>query len=174
MAASQTSQSTEIVVQSSKDLAKSADVLSDLERVLVSNERVEPTDDDADSIASEIIAQILAAESDDELAAMQGGNAIGWRELLGLPIELIGFRWRPSDYEEGASLYFVVFGRRLDDGSDVILTTGSRNIMAQLVNLAKRGRLTGTIVAAVEADKQTRRGFKPLWLTFPSGHANAS
>ena len=154
----------ELAVRSSTDLIAESDVLAELERVLVSNERVEPTSDDPDKMAAEIVAQILAAESDEELAAMQGGNAIGWRELLNVPVELHGFRWRPSDYEEGASLYFVVFGVRLDTGDSVVLTTGSRNIMAQLVNRARRGVLSGAVVKAVEADKATQRGFKPLWL----------
>lgn len=157
-------QTTDIAVRTSTDLVADADVLLELERVLVSNERVEPADDDPDKMAAEIVAQILAAESDEQLAAMQGGNAIGWRDLLDVPIELLGFRWRPSDYDEGASLYFVVFGTRLDTGEGVVLTTGSRNIMAQLVNRAKRGALSGAVVKATQAEKATQRGFHPLWL----------
>jgi len=164
MAKTQTEPGTTLAVRSSSDLAAGDEVLAELERVLVSNERVEPAEEDADKMASEIVAQILAAESDEELAAMQGGNTIGWRDLLGVPVELVGFRWRPSDYDEGASLYFVVFGVRLDTGEPVVLTTGSRNIMAQLVNRAKRGALSGAVVKATEPEKTTRAGFKPLWL----------
>lgn len=157
-------QSTDLAVRSSTDLASNDEVLADLERILVSNEKVEPATDDPDAMAAEIVAQILSAGSDDELDAISGGQAIGWRDLLGVPVELLGFRWRPSDYDEGSSLYFVVFGNRLDDGSGVVLTTGSRNIMAQLVNRAKRGVLSGAVVMAVEAEKPTARGFKPLHL----------
>lgn len=163
MAKAQTA-STELAVRSSNDLAAGGDILTELERVLITNEKVEPAEDDADAMAAEIVAQILSAESDDELALMQGGTAIGWREMLGVPVRLEGFRWRPSDFEEGSSLYFVVFGYRTDTGEAVILTTGSRNILAMLVNKAKRGVLSGSVVIATEADKVTRRGFRPLWL----------
>lgn len=155
--------STDIVVKSSSDLVTETDVLAELERVLITNETLAVSEDDPDAMAAEIVAQILAAESDEQLNAMQGG-AIGWRELLDIPVELHGFRWRPSDYDEGASLYFVVFAVRLDTGDPIVLTTGSRNIMAQLVNRAKRGALTGQVVKAVQAEKETRRGFRPLWL----------
>lgn len=157
--------STDLAVRSSSDLAAMPDVLAELERILITNERVEDvaSEDDADRIASEIIAQILAAGSDKELDMMQGG-AIGWRDLLGVPVELIGFRWRPSSFEDGSSLFFVVLGNRLDTGDPVILTTGARNVLAQLVNRAQRGTLTGAIVKLVEAPKATRNGFKPLWL----------
>lgn len=166
--------STELVVRSSNDLATNDDVLTELERVLITNEALPVQDDDPEAIAAEIVAQILAAQTDDELDAMQGGNAVGWRELLDVPVSLIGFRWRPSDYTEGASLYFVVFGTRLDNGDDVVLTTGGRNVMAQLVNRAKRGALTGAIVKLTEGD-ETKRGFKPLWLkTVDAGDARAA
>lgn len=166
MAKSQTS--TAVAVRSSNDLAAAGDpdgVLAELERVLITNEAMPASADDPDRMAAEIVAQILAADTDDELDAMQGGNAIGWRELLDVPIELLGFRWRPSDFDEGSSVYFVVFGRRLDDGENVVLTTGSRNILAQLVNYAKRGVLSGRVVRATQQEKATQRGFHPLWLT---------
>lgn len=155
---------TEIVVRSSTDLAEPGDVLAELERILVTNERVESIDDDPDKIAAEIVAAILAAENDEQLAAMMGGNAEGWRDLLEVPIQVEGFRWRPSDFELGASLYFVVFGTRLDTGDAIVLTTGSKNAMAQLVNKAKRGVLSGSVMKMHQAEKATARGFFPLWL----------
>lgn len=166
MAKTQTSPvpSTDLVVYNSADLAVNETILSELERVLITNERIDDTTspEDTERIANEIVAQILAAEDDRMLDLMQGG-AIGWRELQDVPIELVGFRWRPSTFEDGASLFFVVLGTRLDTGDPVILTTGGRNVLAQLVNKAKRGTLTGSIVKLVEG-KPTRAGFKPLWL----------
>lgn len=156
--------STALVVRSSAELATDADLLNELERILVTNDRVEAVDDDPDAIAAEIVKQILAAESDDELDAVAGGEAVGWGDLLDVPVELLGFRWRPSDFDEGSSVYFVVFANRLDTGAPVVLTTGSRNILAQLVNRAKRGALTGAVVSAVKAEKPTKRGFYPLRL----------
>lgn len=165
MARTQQTPGTSIAVRSSSDLATDADVLAEVKRVLITNERIPDAVEDPEAISAEIVAQILAAGSDKELATMQSG-AIGWRELLDIPVELIGFRWRPSSFEDGSSVFFVVAGNRLDTGEPVILTTGSRNVLAQLVNMAERGTITGAIVRLVEADKATRQGFKPLWLQF--------
>ena len=166
MAKTQTPPTTELALRSNTDLEAGGDLLAELERILVTNERIEAADveGDPEAMAAEIVAQILAAESDEQLAAAVGGNSVGWRDLLDVPVELHGFRWRPSDYEEGSSVFFVVFGTRLDDGEPVVLTTGSRNVLAQLVNKAKRGALSGSVVKCVQAEKPTQRGFKPLWL----------
>lgn len=142
--------------------------ISELERILLTDEMVEVVDDPAE-MSREIVAQLLGAESDEELESF--GNAIGWRDLQGVPMELHAFRWRPSDFagEGGASVYFVVEATRLDEGERVILTTGSRNVLAQLTNLAKRGRIPGAVRMLTKADKATRAGFYPLWLKTPPG-----
>jgi hypothetical protein len=114
----------------------------------------------------QIIAQLLNAETDDELENF--GNAIGWRELLEVPIEIRNFRWLPSTYDEGPAVFMVVQGTRLDTGESVVLTIGGANVMAQLANLAKRGRLVGAIRELTEGTK-TRQGFTPLWLRTPEG-----
>lgn len=146
--------------------------LAELERILLTDETVEVVDDPAE-MAKEIVAQLLGAESDEELESF--GQAIGWRDLQGVPVEIHNFRWRPSDFagEGGASVYFVVEGTRLDDGDRVVLTTGSRNVLAQLTNLAKRGRIPGAVRMMTKAEKATRGGFHPLWLATPPGYDNA-
>lgn len=120
------------------------------------------TDDPAE-ISREIVSQILDSETVEDVFSVVG-NATGWLELEGVPIEIDGFRWRPSDYEEGAPVYLIVTGTRLDTGEAVALTTGSLNVEAQLVALAKQGRLTGQRVALRQADKQTTKGFRPQHL----------
>jgi hypothetical protein len=163
---SQVIASTDVAIFRSGDLA----TLVDLERILVTGEAVETSEADADAMSTEIVRQLLAAETDEELE--QFGEAIGWRDLQGVPVELEGFSARPSEFDEGASVFFVVFGRRLDTGDRVVLTTGSLNIMAQLVNMAKRGTLTGAIREAVQSEKATKRGFYPLWLRTPATSAS--
>lgn len=168
-----------VVIRKSNDLAQ----LAELERILLNDEVVEVIDD-PEAMSKEIMAQLLGAETDAELESF--GNAIGWRELEGVPVEIRGFRWRPSDYEEGASVYFVVEGVALADvhvpatkttparevgaGQLVVLTTGSRNVLAQLTNLAKRGRIPGAIRMITKSERPTRGGFHPLWLATPPGH----
>jgi len=154
---------TEIVVRKSNDLAQ----LAELERILLTDEAVEVVDD-PDQMSKEIVAQLLGAETDEELENF--GNAQGWRDLEGVPMLIHNFRWRPSDFDEGSSIYFVVDGTRQDTGERQAITTGSRNVLAQLTNLAKRGRLPGAVRQITKAKKATRGGFFPLMLTTPEGH----
>lgn len=154
---------TEVAVFRSGDLSS----LDTLGGILTSGQQIEwdDTEDDGAEIARQIVAQILAADSNDEVLSLSDSEATGWGDLLGVPVELEGFSARPSTFEgEGPGIFMVVYGTRLDEGERVVLTTGSLNIMAQLVNMAKRGELTGSIVAAKRSEKQTRRGFYPLWL----------
>lgn len=163
------SASTEIAVRSSSELAS----LDELDSILLGGELNVEVVDDPELLSREIVAQLLAASSDAELESF--GDAVGWREFAvpksmagqGTPMELHGFRWRPSSYEEGAPVFFVVSATRLDTGDRVTLTTGSLNVLAQLSNMARRGTLVGAIRTLVEADKPTKRGFKPLWLITP-------
>lgn len=159
-------QSAAIAVRTTTDLASVDQWIGQLENILISNEPQEIQETDAEAMSSEIVRQLLAAESDEELESF--GNAQGWRDLLGVPIKIDGFSWRPSEFEgEGASIYFVVFGNRLDTGAKVVLTTGSRNIMAQLANMAKRRTLGGAVRIAEKADRPTKGGFYPLSLRTP-------
>lgn len=154
MAASQ-----EIAVRSSSDIA----ALDELHRLLLDPEaEVAEVSSDPDEAAREIIAQIMAAESDDETYSV--GSATGWRDLEGVPVEIRGFRWRASTFEEGGNVYVIVSAVLLDDGEMVTLTTGGRTVLAQLYSLAKRGKLPGEQVRLVKAKKATANGFYPLQL----------
>lgn len=151
-----------IAVRSSTDLAQ----ITELEEILLGGKVPDVVDDPAD-IAREIVAQLLSAESDEELESM--GAATGWRELEGVPMQLSGFHWRPSSFDEGAPVYFVVRATRLDTGDKIVLTTGSQNVLAQLANMAKRGTLAGAIRELHRAETPTANGFYPLWLRTPAG-----
>ena len=162
----QASPGTELAVYRSGDIA----TLTKLEEILLGTGDADAIDYEAPDpaeISREIVMQLLAAESDEELEAF--GGATGWRELLGVPMELHGFNLRPSAFEGegGPPVFFVVFANRLDSGDRVTLTTGSWNVLAQLTNLARRGTLAGSVWMLTEADKQTAAGYKPLWLKRP-------
>lgn len=154
--------SQEIAVRKSSDLA----AVTELEQILLGEKEVPEVVDDPAEISREIIAQLLAAESDEELE--QVGAATGWRDLAGVPVQIDNFRWRPSAFEEGAPVFFVVTGTRLDTGERVVLTTGSGNVLAQLANMAKRGTLAGAVRQVEIADTPTKSGFRPYWLRTPS------
>lgn len=153
-------------LRSSADLA----AITELEDALLTGELSAEVLSDPVEQQRQIIAQLLSAETDEELENF--GNAIGWRELMEVPIEIRNFRWLPSQYDEGPAVFMVVQGTRLDTGEPVVLTTGGANIMAQLANMAKRGTLIGAIRELVEGTK-TRQGFTPLWLRTPEGVAAA-
>ena len=160
MSTKQTDQSAELVptvVHSSTDLAQ----LTQFDQIILGLiEAPEDVQDDPGEIAKAIILQLLQATTDEEL---QLSSATGWRELQGVPVEINGFRWRKSDFEEGSPVYVIVNGMRLDTGEVLALTTGSGNILAQLSNLARRDQFP-TTWRLIEADKATKAGFKPLWL----------
>lgn len=155
------SQELAVPVRSSLDLVS----LNELAQLMRSNERVEVVDD-PEQIAREIFEQILGAESTEELN--QFGKAEGWRELEGVMVKLgADFKWRPSTYTEGAAVFLVVPGEKvMPEGQlePAILTTGSRNVIAQLMNLAARRVYKGALVELVRSEKPTKRGFYPLWL----------
>lgn len=153
------------VAKSSRDVA----ALDEFDELLLSGKRVELLDD-PETLQREILRQLLAASTDEEL---EPADPVGWRELVGVPIEIHSFTWRPSDYdEEGSSnLYVIVRGKNLLDGSSVTITTGARNVLAQLSNLARRGRFP-VVRAIKESDRATQRGFRPLWLYTPAGYAS--
>ena len=153
----------EIAVRDSSDV----EALQELKRILVSGvspDQVAPWEDPED-ISRDIVMQLLSAKTDAELEMM--GAAQGWRELEGVPVEINGFSWRPSRFEQGPGVFFVVRGVRLDTGEPVVLTTGSANVLAQLTNMAERGTLIGAVRKLVQAEKATQAGYHPLWLVTP-------
>lgn len=159
----------EIAVRSSSDLA----ALDEFDAILLGNREPVEVVDDPGEISREIIAQLLAAKSDDELQNF--GNAQGWRELENVPVVLKGFRWRPSSFDEGGPVYVVVQGFRTDTGEQVILTTGSGNVLAQLSNMARRAVEAGSSELSdapwmlVKSEKPTANGYRPLHLEKVTG-----
>lgn len=153
-----------LAVRRSTDVAQ----LDELDRILMGGDFETEIIDDPNIISRQIVAELLAAENDDDLEFV--GQAQGWQELEGIPIEIQGFRWRPSDFtpddptRPGNAIYLVVFGNRMDDGEAVVLTTGSLNVCAQLSNLARRGSIPGAVRMLARAEKPTRNNFYPLRL----------
>lgn len=160
-----------VPVRSSLDLAS----LNELAELLRSNERVVEVVDDPEQISRDIFEQILGARSAAELN--QVGQASGWRELEGVRMKLgADFRWRPSSYNEGANVFLVVPAEKIMPEGEleaVVLTTGSRNVIGQLMNLAARGVYRGAVVSLARKDTPTKRGFFPLFLTIHSEGGDA-
>lgn len=176
MSKAQVAEGTTMVVRRSDQLEASQ--LQELEDLLISGDRISEVVDDQSDVSAEIIRQILEAGSDDEVKGILGGSAIGWRKLENLPVRLINFSWRPSTFEEGSNVFFVVRATSEADGPEgvqqgdkLVLTTGSRNVLAQLVNMAKRGVLLNRVVAIKRSERPTKNGFHPLHLEVLEGYA---
>lgn len=140
---------------------------------------VEEIVEDPEQVQREIMTELLYAESDDEL--LNRTEAIGLRELArrfdrhhglaeqaGVALELHNFKWRRSEFEgQGLPIYFVISCTRLDTGERIVATTGSVNVIAQLVNMASRGTLAGAKVLPTENEKPSKSGNYPMWLVKP-------
>lgn len=165
MANQQTDTSNEIAVRSSSDLA----ALDEFDSILTGQTEPPEVVDDPDEISRQIIMQLLSAESEAELESF--GQTLGWRDAEGIPMQIQGFRWRPSSFDEGGPVFVIVNAFRLDTGEAVVLTTGSGNVLAQLSWLARHGKLPGAVRELVKAEKATTRGYYPLMLRTPAdGH----
>lgn len=133
--------------------------IMELEKALLGEGELPDVSQDPEEAGRDILMRILYAENDDE--AEQVNTAIGWAELAGIPIEIQGFKWLPSTIEgSGTSMYIVVFGYRMDEYEEVALTTSSKNVIAQILNYAKRDKLPCIRMLEV-ADKPTKRGYYP-------------
>lgn len=156
----------QIVVQST-DLA----AIGELERALLEGVAPVEVDRDPDDVSHEIIAQLLGATDDEQLERLE---AEGWSPgpdhagYLGVPMEIHGFVWRPSTFDEGQAVFLVVRTIDLRDGTPHVLTTGSGQVMAQLANLAKRDRLPAVRELAGTETKSQR---KVYWLKTPDALA---
>lgn len=159
------------VVFESTDLAvrdhRSPEGLGEVTRLLLTKERsTQEVVEDPEDISREILAQILSATTIEETERLE---AESWRELEGVPMEIRGFAWRPSSFEEGHSVFFVVRANDLSGETPrpCILTTGSGNVMAQLVSLARLDGLVGAVREIAHDD--TAAGFKVYYLRTPEG-----
>jgi hypothetical protein len=139
----------------------------ELRRILLGEQDAPPPEfvdeTDPDEMSRQILAQILASETVQDVFSVVG-EAHGWREYADVPVELHGFRWRPSDKYEASKFFLIVFATDLTNGESLALTTGSMNIIAQLVALADQDSLEGTKVKLVIPEKTTKAGFRPLHL----------
>lgn len=158
--------STDLAVRKVQELALPDARLAELEQLLRSGEQPkwEQSAQDPEQVAKEILEQILSATTEDELDAIS--RATGWRELPGVPVEIHGFKPLPSRFDgEGPKWFAVVQGIRMDSGLPVVLTTGSLNVLGQLVRLA--GMKAFPCVRYLEERETQTKGRSVLWLATP-------
>jgi hypothetical protein len=150
----------QLVTYRSQDVA----ALDELASIILTGDLNVEAIDDPEAYSRQILAEIWAAETVEEL---ERKPAEGWRDYLGIPMEIHSFTARPSDFENNA-LYFVIRAVDMTDGEQKILTTGSLNVCLQLCKLAKLGELP---CIRVLGEDDTKSGNKVLFLMMAEDEA---
>lgn len=110
-----------------------------------------------------ILEQLAAATSLEDLEAPW--RARGGEQYLGQWLIIRGIRKMPSDFRGGLPWFLVVDAALADGGKAVTFTTGSVNVVAQLVK-AHALDLFPVEAMLLQADKPTRDGYYPQRLHF--------
>ena len=80
-----------------------------------------------------ILDQILNAETPDAVLTPVEAHKIG--EYLGIPLLLFGFELQRSEYDTGSPFYAAMQCRDVNKDEPVVITSGHRKVLAQLVKL---------------------------------------
>jgi hypothetical protein len=118
---------------------------------------------EADDAVADIIAQVLQADSVDEVLA--DVDALHWHDFLDVPVTVYACKWQRSEYEKGMPFYVVVDGQRHDTGVRAPITIGAQTVIAQLVRLAQLNAFPCTVTLTYATDKPTKSGYRPLKLS---------
>jgi hypothetical protein len=117
---------------------------------------------DPELVTREILERIMNAETFDE--AFKPQELTAWRDLIDVPVRVLGFKLNPSGLE-GQAVYAVVELERLDGDMDnpakLTVTCGGRNVMMQLVKALEKGWLQNPVAMTKKA---TSEGYEVLWL----------
>lgn len=117
-----------------------------------------------------IVARILAADTPEALLQMT--NTTPLQDMEGIALEVTDVRFMRSAYDEGPPIYALVDAVNLETGEAVTITTGSLNVLAQLVAAKGKGWLP--IRGVPTPSKQTAAGFKAWWLAAPPAGLRAA
>lgn len=155
---------------SSKDLvvlSGNTDVatLDTLTEILKGNAKIEDYEFeqvDNENAQQDILERILNATDDDE--AENVGGALGWQNYLGIPMIIHSFRPLPSEKKgDGPPFYLLCELGNVVTGDQITASIGSWGVLAQLINLAKRGKIPGAVRILTKGE-ETKAGRNPLKL----------
>lgn len=124
----------------------------------------ENTDTDPTAVYEAIIAEIMSAETVEDLLNLPEPSKMG--DHVDQVLELFGYRALDSDYEGGAAVYFVIGGMNLTTGDKVVITCGEQAIMAQLLR-AKQMNAFPIRTIPTQSSKPNRFGRHPMRLRAP-------
>jgi hypothetical protein len=118
----------------------------------------------------DILEKILNATDDDE--AENVGGALGWQNYLGIPMLIHGFRPLPTEKKgEGPPFYLLCELTNGVTGDNLTVSIGSWGVLAQLINLAKRGKIPGAVRILTKGE-ETKAGRNPLRLVSTESEIN--
>lgn len=120
------------------------------------------TIEDPEAQERRIIEQLLGAETTEDI--LTAGQVTPLEAIFGVGITVTGLRASESDFPDGSKVYLHIEATVIDTGQRVTLACGARDVMLKLVRLHQRGMLPVDVVIR-RADKPTKRGFYPIFLT---------
>lgn len=110
-----------------------------------------------------ILEQLAEAKSLTDLEAPW--RARGGEQYLGTWLRFRGIRKSPSEFKGGIPWYLIVDAVTIPDGELATFTTGSLNVVAQLVRAHALGLFPFTAML-VESERETASGQRPQRLVF--------
>lgn len=135
--------------------------------ILLVSELPDAEDDDGQE---RVLAQLLAAESPEDLN--RPWVPIGIEQQMDTPFQILRVTRRPSDFQDGIGVYVLIHAIDVRSGEPVVRSTGSINIIAQLIMAHTRGWLP--LTAIPRGPKRPKPGRKgPYRLEFVAGAAIA-
>jgi hypothetical protein len=114
-----------------------------------------------EEIQQSMVERILNAATIDEVFAIQ--EARHARDLLGVALEVVDFKFNESDFEAGAKYYVVLDAFDVETGDKMAVTCGGATVVAQLYQLGHLGAFP-VKVKFQQSKRPTKQGFFPLSL----------
>jgi hypothetical protein len=93
-----------------------------------------------------IIEQVLSAESPD--AVLTPVEAVSANDMIGVPLLLHDYALNKSDYDVGSPFFASMECARGDTDEPVVVNTGHKRVLAQLVKLKQFGQFPYKIMIA--------------------------
>lgn len=150
-----------VVLSGSSDIA-TLDILKEILRGNAKLSDYEFEQVDNENAQQDILERILNASDDDE--AENIGGALGWQNYLGIPMTINSFRPLPSEKQgDGPPFYLLCELENMVTGDELTVSIGSWGVLAQLINLAERGKIPGAIRILTKGE-ETKAGRNPLKL----------
>ncbi len=128
--------------------------------------RAEMTTDEnsAAHAVEDIIGRVMNASTAEELFAED--NTVDVREIIGVPLQIWGFKVNESEFQQGMPGYMVINAVRRETKEDMLVTCGAYKVQAQLLRAKTLGLFP---ILAHFVSNQTRAGNTTFGLVLDKG-----